>query len=72
VLARIARGEAFEVTDRGRLVARLVPVEPDPWADLLPLRRPSRAGSHGDLLEVRALDLGVDASAELGRLRDER
>lgn len=71
-LARVARGEAFEVTDRGRPVARLVPVEPDPWADLVRSGALREPGSHGDLLDVRALGVGVDASAELGRLRDER
>jgi prevent-host-death family protein len=71
-LARVARGEAFEVTDRGRPVARLVPVEPDPWADLVRSGSLSEPRAEGDLLDVRALDLPVDASAELGRLRDER
>lgn len=71
-LARVARGEVFEVTDRGRPVARLVPVEPDLWADLLRSGSLREPGSEGDLLDVRALDLRVDASAELGRLRDER
>lgn len=34
-LARVAAGEELEVTDRGRAVARLVPIEADPWAELV-------------------------------------
>ena len=47
---RVARGESFEVTDRGRLVARLVPIESESV-----LERLSSAGklteAKGDLLE---------------------
>ena len=35
-LRRVAKGESFEVTDRGRPVARLVPVEEDSnWSRLV-------------------------------------
>ena len=34
-LERVAHGETLEVTDRGRPLARLVPILPDPWADML-------------------------------------
>lgn len=34
VIARVERGEVVEVTDRGRPVARIVPVPADPLADL--------------------------------------
>jgi len=30
-LARVAGGESLEVTDRGRPVARLVPIVGEPW-----------------------------------------
>ena len=34
-LARVARGETLEVTDRGRPVALLTPVPQDPWERLI-------------------------------------
>ena len=34
-LARVRRGESFQVTDRGRPVALLVPVADDAWERLL-------------------------------------
>jgi prevent-host-death family protein len=34
-LARVRAGETIEVTDRGRLVARLVPVREESWQDLI-------------------------------------
>jgi prevent-host-death family protein len=33
-LEDVAAGESIEITDRGRPVARLVPVTGDPWQDL--------------------------------------
>ena len=35
VLARVERGEAVEITNRGRPIARLVPISPDPFGDLI-------------------------------------
>jgi prevent-host-death family protein len=35
VLARVKRGEAIEVTERGVVIARLVPAGPHPLADLV-------------------------------------
>lgn len=34
-LEDVAAGESIEITDRGRPVARLVPVTGDPWQDLV-------------------------------------
>lgn len=34
-LARVRRGETIEVTDRGRPVARLVPIRERSWQDLV-------------------------------------
>ncbi|BBZ40105.1 type II toxin-antitoxin system Phd/YefM family antitoxin [Mycobacterium conspicuum] len=34
-LADVESGESIEITDRGRPVARLVPVSGDPWQDLI-------------------------------------
>ncbi|MGH3680554.1 MAG: type II toxin-antitoxin system Phd/YefM family antitoxin [Natronosporangium sp.] len=35
VIARVERGEVVEVTNRGRPVARIVPIPADPMADLV-------------------------------------
>jgi prevent-host-death family protein len=69
-LARVAAGENFEVTDRGRPVARLVPVVADRWEELL------RAGwvvlpeVDDDLLAEEPTDFGLAASEELARQRE--
>jgi prevent-host-death family protein len=68
-LARVARGEVIEVTDRGRPVARLVPVAADEWADLVASGVVRPPVTDGDVLDIRPADLGVDASGELDRLR---
>ena len=69
-LARVEAGESFEVTDRGRPVARLVPVLADRWEELL------RAGwvvwpdDDSDLLAEKPTDFGVAASEQLARQRE--
>lgn len=68
-LDKVAAGEVIEVTDRGRPVARLVPIERDHWSDLLASGAVRAPVTEGDVLSVRPLDLGVDASTELRRLR---
>ena len=51
---RVAAGESFEVTDRGRPVARLVPPAVESGIDRL--REEGRIGSaQGDLLELAPL-----------------
>jgi prevent-host-death family protein len=74
-LRRVAAGESFMVTDRGRPVAQLVPVHPGNMVDtmvsrgdLLPPEHPTGVLS-GRLPDP--LDLGFSASEELQRLRDE-
>lgn len=73
-LRRVAAGESFTVTDRGKPVAQLVPPAGSEFeammarGELLPPERPSGALS-GHLPEP--LDLGFSASGQLGRLRDE-
>lgn len=71
-LARVALGETLEVTDRGRPVARLVPVSADPWKDLLASGRVVQPEGEADLLEEPPRDYGVDASAQLARIREEQ
>jgi prevent-host-death family protein len=68
-LARVANGEAIEVTDRGRPVARLVPV-PSGESALVELLRSGRLKipeSDSDLEAPH--DFGIDASARLTEMR---
>ncbi|PXY26177.1 type II toxin-antitoxin system prevent-host-death family antitoxin [Prauserella sp. PE36] len=74
-LRRVAAGESFTVTDRGRPVAELRPTsggggidELLARGDILPPERPTGVLG-GDLPEP--LDLGFSGSDELRRLRDE-
>lgn len=39
VLARVKRGEHIEITERGAVVARLVPAEENPLAEMISSRR---------------------------------
>jgi prevent-host-death family protein len=72
-IARVAQGETVEVTQRGRLVARIVPAGEDTWDDLILRGDVIPAESPGDLLDITPVDIDVDASAALRRLRaDER
>jgi prevent-host-death family protein len=52
-IARVARGETVEVTQRGRLVARIVPAGEDSWEELILRGDVIPAESPGDLLDVR-------------------
>jgi prevent-host-death family protein len=71
-IARVAHGETVEVTQRGRLVARIVPAGTGTWDDLI-LRGDVVPASAGDLLDEVPVDYGFNASAELHILRaDER
>lgn len=71
-LRRVARGESLEVTDRGRPVARLVPVSGDAWADMITDGRVTPAEDPADLVDEAPVDYGVDASGALAELREER
>ena len=68
-LKRVQAGEAFEVTDNGRPVARLVPVPPDPWQALIDSGQVIAADLPGGLLNVQPRDFGIDASGELAAMR---
>lgn len=66
-------GEPIEITDRGRPVARLVPLSSDSWADLIAAGEIAPAASHDGVRSIQPLAVGFDASQELARLRqDER
>ena len=71
-IARVARGETVEVTQRGRLVARIVPVGPDTWEDLILRGDVIPAESPGDLHDIVPTRVDFDASAELQRQREDR
>ncbi len=70
-IARVAQGETVEVTQRGRLVARIVPAVEDPWQDLILRGEVIPAESPDDLLHIRPVDYGFNASEDLQRLRAE-
>ncbi len=72
-LSRVAAGELIEITDRGRPVARLVPITDDPWGDLIAAGEVVSASRATDVRELKPRDYGFSASAALQRLRsDER
>ncbi|CAN5836572.1 type II toxin-antitoxin system Phd/YefM family antitoxin [soil metagenome] len=68
-LARVARGEMLEITDRGRPVARLVPVTTDAWADMITSGKVTPAEDQTDVADEVPGDYDVDASAVLAALR---
>lgn len=70
-LARVVGGETIEVTDRGRAVARLVPVQSDPWADMVAAGRIALAEDDADVADEAPSDYGVNASAALASMRAE-
>ena len=72
-LDRVARGESLEVTDRGRPVARLVPITSDAWADMIASGRITPAEDDTDVADEVPGQYDVDASAVLAEMRsDER
>jgi len=68
-LARVADGESIEVTDRGRLVAMLVPVRGDRWLDLVARGQILPAEGDGTVLDEVPVDYGIDASGRLEAMR---
>jgi prevent-host-death family protein len=77
LMARVERGESLEVTSRGRLVARIVPVRPSGGlAQLLAEGAATGPEEEGDLLDIPAVEPAPGAplpSQVLAELRaDER
>lgn len=70
-LARVARGETLEVTDRGRPVAMLIPVRGDEWQHLMDSGRVLAPTEGGDVLDEAPSDLGIDASGTLAAMRED-
>ena len=72
-LARVAHGESLEVTDRGRPIARLVPITTDGWADMIASGKVTPAEDGTDIADEIPGEYDVDASAVLAAMRaDER
>jgi prevent-host-death family protein len=72
-LAQVAHGDTIEVTDRGRPVARLIPVAGDSWQQLLSGGTVAPPDEDGDVLDEAPVDYDVVASERLATMRaDER
>lgn len=70
-LARVQAGEAFVVTDRGRPVARLGPLEAQPTGLAALLDQGRAVPGTGDLLDVEPLP-ATRGQPSLGRILDEQ
>lgn len=70
-IARVARGETVEVTQRGRLVARIVPARPDTWEEMIARGDIVAAESPNRLEDIDPIDYGVDLSEVLLQMRED-
>ena len=70
-LARVARGETIEVTDRGHAVALLIPPSADRWTALIESGRISAPLDDADVVAEAPVDYGIAASAELSAMRED-
>lgn len=72
-LDEVAAGESIEITDRGRPVARLVPITGDPWEDLVSAGEVVEAARPMSIDNIKPAAYPHSASETLERLRnDER
>jgi prevent-host-death family protein len=72
-LEEVAAGEPIEITDRGRPVARLVPITGDPWNDLISAGEVVKAARPTSVDDIKPAAYPHSASEALERLRgDER
>lgn len=69
-LALVRNGEVVEVTDRGRLVARIVPATGDTWDEMIAAGEVLLADEDGDILTEAPREYDVDGSAELAAMRE--
>ncbi len=70
-LKRVEAGEDFQVTQRGKPVALLVPVPDDPWDELLASGAVRAPEEPGDLADLAPADFGVQATAALAAMRED-
>ena len=72
-LEEVAAGDSIEITDRGRPVARLVPITSDPWEDLIKAGEVVKATLSMKADALKPVAYRHSASETLERLRhDER
>ena len=69
-LERVRHGETLEVTDRGRPVARLVPVSTDTWTDMVASGKVTLADDQGDVLDEPPGDYDIEVSVTLAAMRE--
>ena len=71
-LARVSRGESFEVTDRGRPVARLMPAPRESWDRLESAGQITPPESDLDIVDDDIVPIKADfsASARLQTMRE--
>ena len=70
-LARVARGETIEVTDRGHAVALLIPPRADRWTAMIESGRIRTPLDDADVAAEAPADYGISASAELSDMRED-
>lgn len=72
VIARVERGQVVEITNRGRPVARIVPVTVDPMADLVAAGVALPPTITGPIpMPTVAAEWGSEAGTLVSELRDE-
>lgn len=72
VLARVKRGEHIEITERGTVVARLVPAEDNPLAEMISSGRLHPATGNGPAPRPSGpIQPGHEAGQLLRALRDD-
>ena len=70
-LSRVAaRQESIEITDRGRPIARLVPITNDDWANMIAAGEIAPADPDVDIRDVEPLTVDVNASEVHRELRE--
>jgi prevent-host-death family protein len=68
-LEEVAAGESIEITDRGRPVARLVPITGDSWQDLITAGEVVRAARPVNVDDLKPRPYRHSASKSLEELR---
>jgi prevent-host-death family protein len=71
VLARVERGEVVEVTNRGRAIARIVPISVDPLGDLIASGTVTPPTISAPFVMPTAPSDGTEAGELISGLRDE-
>lgn len=70
-LAQVAASrEPIEITDRGRPVARLVPIAGDDWSDMIAAGEITPADPNVDIRDIKPIPSAVSMSEILRELRE--